>query len=872
MVDSSFNVSCDASFNSNVDICGNLDVSGSFTCGSFAVSSLDLSYLVVDSSFNVYCDASFNSNVDICGNLDVSGSFTCGSFAVSSLDVSFLVVDSSFNVSCDASFNNNVDICGNLDVSGTFTCGGSVTVSTLDVSNLVVNSSFKVSCDASFNNNVDIYGNLDVSGTLHVSYLSVVHDASFGNNVYMTNNLDVSGSLDVSYISVVHDATFGSNVDVKGNLDVSGNFTCDGSVNLATLSVRDFAATNSFNVTCDASFGKALNVDGATTLDSLTVGYVTQDLTDTTSTQYGCFSYNSTAAASTTYLYNSAFGRQTLSAINSGGLNTAVGAYSSANIQDGSYNCSFGYGSLMNNVSGSFNTCIGHDAQSNGDVATTENVSFTTCIGANTKARHDYSTAIGYGAQTTASNQIVLGVNDADRQDTVVIPYMLNVEDSLSVTNYTTLNYLTVNSDLDASYLKVTQNADFQNDVTVTGKTTTSTLQVNGTSTVEYVSQSLTDPTSTQFNAYNTTNSFSSSNLGYNSAFGSGALGSITTGNESTAVGCAAGTSQTNAGSCCYLGFSSGIANNSNGGTYIGVYAARYIDACGNFSSRTTNYNNTCLGNASFYNFTTGTDNVSVGAYSMAGFETQDFDWYQKADYCTVVGTNSGASIYQHNDIVCLGYKADCSGNYGISIGSGTKVNGIYGIAIGNTSCYTYGDLNVAIGYAAQCGNSLTNTSVTGSIAIGDGASCVNSYSVALGYNAVCSTGDRTMQIGSNNNADYPYSVYFGLTSATNCYANSFVMSSDYRIKENVKPLTDAYSIDALRPVSYNKTNAPDKKCFGFIAHELQDIFPELVTGEKDGEQMQSVNYIGLIPILVKEIQSLKQRVTVLENALHLSV
>jgi predicted nucleic acid-binding Zn-ribbon protein len=49
------------------------------------------------------------------------------------------------------------------------------------------------------------------------------------------------------------------------------------------------------------------------------------------------------------------------------------------------------------------------------------------------------------------------------------------------------------------------------------------------------------------------------------------------------------------------------------------------------------------------------------------------------------------------------------------------------------------------------------------------------------------------------------------------------------------------------------------KQHIGFIAHELQEVFPQLVDGEKDGEKMQSINVSGLIPILVKEIQDLKK-------------
>jgi hypothetical protein len=60
----------------------------------------------------------------------------------------------------------------------------------------------------------------------------------------------------------------------------------------------------------------------------------------------------------------------------------------------------------------------------------------------------------------------------------------------------------------------------------------------------------------------------------------------------------------------------------------------------------------------------------------------------------------------------------------------------------------------------------------------------------------------------------------------------------------------------------------------GFIAHELQTQFPFLVNGEKDGKDYQSVNYLGLIGLLVKETQELKKqmenletRATILENS-----
>lgn len=94
---------------------------------------------------------------------------------------------------------------------------------------------------------------------------------------------------------------------------------------------------------------------------------------------------------------------------------------------------------------------------------------------------------------------------------------------------------------------------------------------------------------------------------------------------------------------------------------------------------------------------------------------------------------------------------------------------------------------------------------------------------------------------------------------------NEIVIGSDYRLKTNIKPLDDSFVVDHLKPVEYNKNNC-DKKEIGFIAHELQNVYPDFVTGVKDCEATQHVNYNNLIGILVNEIQMLKKRVNELES------
>ena len=94
-----------------------------------------------------------------------------------------------------------------------------------------------------------------------------------------------------------------------------------------------------------------------------------------------------------------------------------------------------------------------------------------------------------------------------------------------------------------------------------------------------------------------------------------------------------------------------------------------------------------------------------------------------------------------------------------------------------------------------------------------------------------------------------------GITTST-----SFNATSDYRIKENVEPLDSHFTVDNLRPVHYDNISSK-QHAIGFIAHEVQAHYPFLVDGEKDGDKTQSLNYNGLIGILVNEIQLLKKTV-----------
>jgi hypothetical protein len=94
--------------------------------------------------------------------------------------------------------------------------------------------------------------------------------------------------------------------------------------------------------------------------------------------------------------------------------------------------------------------------------------------------------------------------------------------------------------------------------------------------------------------------------------------------------------------------------------------------------------------------------------------------------------------------------------------------------------------------------------------------------------------------------------------------AGSYNVNSDYRSKSNVRILDNSYTIDNFRPVTY--MNEKNKKHIGFIAHEVQEQYPFLVNGKKDANEEQTMDYMGIIGILVKEIQELKKEVKELKS------
>ena len=92
-----------------------------------------------------------------------------------------------------------------------------------------------------------------------------------------------------------------------------------------------------------------------------------------------------------------------------------------------------------------------------------------------------------------------------------------------------------------------------------------------------------------------------------------------------------------------------------------------------------------------------------------------------------------------------------------------------------------------------------------------------------------------------------------------------YATSSDYRLKEDLQDFTGLDMVSKI-PIYDFKWKVDESRSYGVMAHELQEVLPQAVTGEKDAEEMQGVDYSKIVPLLVKSIQELKAEIEELKS------
>ena len=96
----------------------------------------------------------------------------------------------------------------------------------------------------------------------------------------------------------------------------------------------------------------------------------------------------------------------------------------------------------------------------------------------------------------------------------------------------------------------------------------------------------------------------------------------------------------------------------------------------------------------------------------------------------------------------------------------------------------------------------------------------------------------------------------------------ALVQTSAAKHKTNIEPLGSQMSkIGALRPVRYNWKNRSTPEEIGFIAEEVQKIYPELVGKDSNGK-ISGINYAKMVSVLVKSVQEQQNEIDSLNNEL----
>ena len=576
--------------------------------------------------------------------------------------------------------------------------------------------------------------------------------------------------------------THGGNVGINTNtpiaaLDVSGSIVTsqDCSINSVTIGL------GAGNISSNTALGQSALHGNTTGSQNTAIGQsaLYGNTTGSQNTAVG-----QTALQSNTGSQNTAVGTYSLYTNTSGFQNTALGEISLYHNNKGNYNTGLGQAALYN-VDGSYNTAVGYNS---GVLDFSGN--YNTYLGANASQGdsniYTYSTAIGANAQIDASNQIMLGGQNASgNYPNVLVPGTMSITNkNASTSNYTQL--------LVGQSINVVPSYDYIE--------------------IADLSQNLTG------NAYSYWFFNKISEFGY-----------VKKNQPLWSIGATPGVTPS--------------------GTNW------YIDQSGNFNTNGVIRLNGSSGTSGYVLTSQGS---SPPIWSIPGNSA----W-----------TGSGNNIYYNTGNVGIGKSnptstLDVSGNF-VTSSAVINNNGGYTASIPGY-LEVYGTSNTLYTNSPDTGsyhNLLLRSTKTPT-----NPTNPSPYSMALGVDAsggfgyiTCAGNSTTqplylnprggdIQMGNTGMSNISNLMVFGTVSAT-----SFNATSDYRIKENVKLLDIAsFNIDKLKPVTYinKKTSRQD---IGLIAHELQEEYPFLVTGQKDGEDMQSVNYIGLIGILIKEIQELKK-------------
>ena len=207
-----------------------------------------------------------------------------------------------------------------------------------------------------------------------------------------------------------------------------------------------------------------------------------------------------------------------------------------------------------------------------------------------------------------------------------------------------------------------------------------------------------------------------------------------------------------------------------------------------------------------------------------------------------------GAGVFQFN--------CSATANYSTAMGDGATASGNYSTAMGRNT-------TASANYSTAMGV-YTTASDYGSLSIGSYNS-VNS-SVTTGGSATAFNTDNAAFVIGNGTASNAVSDAFVVRfNGDATLSGDLTINSDERLKDNIQPLGSTLNkLHQIEGKTYSlKKDEEHTPKIGVLAQEVQAVFPELVTEGADG--ILSVNYQGLVPVLINAINEQDAKIAALE-------
>jgi len=320
--------------------------------------------------------------------------------------------------------------------------------------------------------------------------------------------------------------------------------------------------------------------------------------------------------------------------------------------------------------------------------------------------------------------------------------------------------------------------------------------------------------------------STSASGADDNSFYGQISGTNITTGDRNSFFGSETGTQNSTGGNNTFIGYRAGLANIAGSdNTFVGSGSGENNSTI----SGNSGTNNTFIGrNAGNLN-TTGIRNTVMGAFAFSGNQTGSNN--------TVVGRSAGA-VNTGNDNTFFGTFAGSLTSTGVS-------NTFVGRNAGNTN--TTGSNNTTLGFNSD----VETADLSFATAIGAGAIAGFSNSIVLGR----PDGSDNVRIAGGLQVETLIpSGSTPLCRNISGFLSTCLSSLSTIQKSNIKDFSAGLGvIRQLRPVSFDR-KTDDQKDFGFIAEEVAEAEPRLVTYNGGGE-IQGVRYELIGVVLVNAVR-----------------